>query len=216
MGPYDVLSTYTTNTKSALSAIEQAYERAGRGGLDEIYAEDQMALKYTMGLNHHYDEFKYFYINNLKPWPETLEGAISESLTYNPKRANHHPPGGAFERANAFAFTGRGGRGGRGYPGGHNGRSAPNAKWVRDGPGPDSPEGQKKDKGSHIAVYTASKTPPPGYKRGPCNNCSKYGHFANECREEAQPMEEQYWKEAGPRSPGGKGTPPPASPGKGK
>lgn len=218
MGPYDSLSTYLTNTRSALSAIEQAYTRAGRAQIDAVYPEDQMALKFIMGLNNHYAEFKYFYINNLKEWPPNLDAAHAETIRFSPNRDKRELNTGAFERANAFAMTGRGGRGGRGYkqyPGGHNGKSTHNGKWVRDGPGPNSPEGQKSEKGSPIAVYTASKIAPPGYKRGPCNNCSKFGHFAQDCREEPQPMEAQYWKEAGPRSPGGKGTPPP-SPGTGK
>ena len=160
-----------------------------------------MALKFIMGLNSSYEEFKCFYINSLKDWPLNLETAHAEAMRFSPNKEKRHAPGGQFERANAFAMHGRGGRGGRGYPGGHNGKSTPNGKWVRDGAGPDSP-----NKVTPVAVYTASKTAPPGYKRGPCNNCNKYGHYANDCREEAQLIEEQYWKEAGPRSPSGKFT----------
>ena len=39
IGPYDDLHMYFTNTKSALTAIQQAYEMAERGGLDETYPE---------------------------------------------------------------------------------------------------------------------------------------------------------------------------------
>ena len=85
------------------------------------------------------------------------------------------------ERANAIPMTDRGGKGGRGgYPGGHNGKSVPNAKWVKDGA--DYPEGTKNEK---VGAYTAKKSPPAGYKRGPCNNCGKYGHLARECRTES-------------------------------
>ena len=219
MAGHDTLSSYYTNTRSALSAIEQAYARKGRANIDDLYPEKQMALKFIMGLNHHYDEFKSYYINRLKAWPENLVDASYEAAKFSPSPKRHAPYSpGAFERANAFALTGRGGKSGRGYHGGHKGKSTPNGRWVRDEPGPESPEGYKSDKGEKgaaIAVYTASKTPPLGYKRGPCNNCSKYGHFAKECREEPQPIEAQYWKESGPRSPAGMGTPPHAS-GKGK
>ena len=217
MLPYDSLSTYYTNTKSSLSAIEQSYERAGRAGLDENYPEDQMALKFIMGLNHMYDDFKYFYINNLKPWPDTLDQANSEAAKFSPKtKSAAHSNAADYERANAFAFTGRGGRSarGRGYPGGHKGKTTPNGHWVRDGT--ESPEGGKSEKGSPVAVYTASKSPPHGYKRGPCNNCGKYGHFALECKETPEPMIENYWKESSPKSPGGYKSSPQLGPGKGK
>lgn len=193
MGSHESLSNYYTNFRSALTGIEQAYARIGQHEIDGMYPESQMAIKFTMGLNHHYDEFKSFYTNRLKPWPNNLNDANFEATKFNPihRRVAAQANAAAFERANAFAFHERGGRGGRGYPGGRNGKSTPNGKWVRDGPGPDSPEGYKNEKGSTVAVYTASKTPPLGYKSGPCNNCNKYGHFAQECREEAQPMEKK-------------------------
>ena len=98
-------------------------------------------------------------------------------------------------------MTGRGGRGGRGgYPGGHNGKSAPNDKWVKDGA--DSQEGEKSEKGSPIRAYKENKSPPAGYKRGPCNNCGKYGHVARECRAEAADTVAQYWGDEGGKSPG--------------
>ena len=128
MGQHDNLSMYYINTKSALTAIQQAYEMAGRGALDETYPEGQMAVKFILGLNSNYGEFKSFFTNGLKPWPESLEVAYQESAKYNPKRAASNSPA-AMDRANAFAMTGRGGKGGRGgYPGGHKGKSAPNAK----------------------------------------------------------------------------------------
>lgn len=158
MGTHENLSTYLTNTKSTLTAIQQAYEMAGRGGLEE---------------------------------------------------ASSHA---AMERVNAFAMTGRGNKGGRGgYPGGHNGRSAPNARWVKDGA--DSPEGGKSDKGSPIGAYTANKSPPAGYRRGPCNNCGNYGHLAVECRGEPADTYVEYWKGPGSKSPGEKLN---TAPGKGK
>ena len=175
MGSHENLSMYLTSTKSALTAIQQAYEMTGREGLDELYPEGQMAVKFILGLNNSYNEFKSFFTNGLKPWPDCLESAYKEAAKYNPKRAagNSHA---AMERANAFAMTGRGNKGGRGrYPGGHNGRSAPNARWVKDGA--DSPEGGKSDRGSPIGAYTANKSPTAGYRRGPCNNCGKYGHL---------------------------------------
>ena len=39
MGSHENLSMYLTNTKSALTAIQQAYAIAGREGLDDIYPE---------------------------------------------------------------------------------------------------------------------------------------------------------------------------------
>ena len=213
MGQHDNLSMYYINTKSALTAIQQAYEMAGRGALDETYPEGQMAVKFIMGLNNNYGEFRSFFTNGLKPWPDCLETAYQEAAKYNPKRAAYNSPA-ATERANAFAMTGREGRGGRGgYPGGHKGKSAPNAKWVRDGP--DSPEGSSSsEKGSPVAAeYTSNKSPPAGYKRGPCNTCGKYGHLARECRGDAADTVAQYWGEEGGKSPGGKPT---TSPGKGK
>ena len=211
MGSHENLSMYLTSTKSALTAIQQAYEMTGREGLDELYPEGQMAVKFILGLNNSYNEFKSFFTNGLKPWPDCLESAYQEAAKYNPKRAagNSHA---AMERANAFAMTGRGNKGGRGrYPGGHNGRSAPNARWVKDGA--DSPEGGKSDRGSPIGAYTANKSPPAGYRRGPCNNCGKYGHLAAECRGEPADTHVEYWKDPGSKSPGGKLNTPP---GKGK
>jgi hypothetical protein len=199
MGSHENLSMYLTNTKSALTAIQQAYAIAGREGLDDIYPEGQMAVKFILGLNNSYNEFRSFFTNGLKPWPDCLETAYQESAKYNPRRAAVNSPG-AMERANAFAMTGRGGRGGRGgYPGGHNGKSAPNARWVRDGA--DSPEGNKSEKG-HVAAYTANKSPPSGYRRGPCNNCGKYGHLAVECRGEPADTHVEYWKDPCTKSAG--------------
>lgn len=222
MGPSDTLITFYQNIKSTLSGIEQAYTRAGKEDIDDHYPETEMAIKFTMGLNHHYDEYKGYYINSLREWPTSLEEAYMEAAKYNPyqKRAGQNQ--GGIERANAFAATGRGGgRGGRGrgrgrggYPGGHNGKSTPNGHWVKDGP--ESPEGEKGKPSSPVAVYVASNSPPQGYKRGPCNNCGKYGHLAAECRGEPAQEYVQYWKEPGPRSPGGTNQSPQAGPGKGK
>ena len=206
-GTHENLSMYLTNTKSALTAIQQAYEKAGRGGLDETYPEGQTAVKFILGLNNTYSEFRSFYTNGLKSWPDCLETAYHDAAKYNPKRAATNSPA-AMEHANAFAMTGRGGRGGRGgYPGGHKRKSAPNARWVKDGA--DSPEeSSSSEKGSAIAAYTSNKSPPAGYKRGPCNNCGKFGHLARECRAEAADTVAQYWGEEGGKSPGGKSTTP--------
>ena len=214
MGAHENLSMYYTNTKSALTAIQQAYEAAGRGGIDEIYIESQMAVKFILGLNSAYIEFTSFFTNGLKAWPDCLETAYQEAAKYNPKRAAVNSPA-AMERANAFAMTGRGGRGGKGgYLGGRNGKSAPNAKWVKDGA--DSPEGSSSsEKGSPVGAYVATKSAPAGYKRGPCNNCGKYGHLARECRADAAETVAQYWGEDSGKSPGGKSTTPPGK-GKGK
>ena len=215
MQPYEHLSTYLTNFKSALTAIQQAFEAAGRTGLDEIYPEGIMAVKFILGLNSHYAEFKNYYVNSLKTWPDCLESAYIEASKYKPTKNNNNSPG-AMDRANAFSMTGRGGKkGGRGgYPGGHNGKSAPGAKWVKDGA--DSPDSTSSEKGfPTVAAYTATATPPKGYKRGPCNNCGKFGHFAFECRGEAAEQIAQYWGEEPGKSPGGKNTTPPGK-GKGK
>ena len=79
--------------------------------------------------------------------------------------------------------------------------------------GADSSTGSNSDKGSPVAAYTANKSPPAGYRLGPCNNCGKYGHLARECRAAAAETIAQYWGEDGGKSPRGKST---ASPGKGK
>ena len=214
MLPHEHLSTYLTNTKSALTAIQQAFEAAGRTEIDELYPEGRMAVKFILGLNNYYSEFKNFYINNLKVWPNTLEESYNEASKFKPTKVLNNSPA-AMERANAFAMTGRGGKSGRGgYPGGHNGKSAPGAKWVKDGA--DSPDSMSSERGSpaaSAAVYTASATPPKGYKRGPCNNCGKFGHLAYECRGNAADTVAQYWNEEGARSPGGKSN---TAPGKGK
>ena len=65
MGQHDNLSMYYINTKSALTAIQQAYK---------------MALKLILGLNSNYGEFKSFFTNGLKPWPDCLETAYQEVL----------------------------------------------------------------------------------------------------------------------------------------
>ena len=65
MGTHENLSMYLTNTKSALTAIHQAYEMALRGGLDETYPEGQMAVKFILGLNNTDSEFRSFYTNGL-------------------------------------------------------------------------------------------------------------------------------------------------------
>ena len=82
---------YLTNTKSALTAIQIAYEMAGRGCLDEIGPESQMAIKFILGLNSSYNEFRSFYTNGLKPWPDCLETAYQNAAKYNPKRAAANP-----------------------------------------------------------------------------------------------------------------------------
>ena len=121
MGGHENLSMYLTSTKSALTAIQQVYEMVGREGIDELYPEGWMAVKFILGLNISYNEFKSFFTNGLKPWPDCLETAYQEAAKYNPKRAAGNSPA-AMECANAFAMTGRGSRGGRGgYPGGHKG-----------------------------------------------------------------------------------------------
>ena len=210
---HEHLSTYLTNTKSALTAIQQAFEAAGRTGIDEIYPEGRMAVKFILGLNNYYSEFKNFYINNLKVWPDCLDEAYNEASKFKPTKLLNNSPV-AMERANAFSMTGRGGKkGGRGgYPGGHNGKSAPGARWVKDGA--DSSDSTNSEKGSPTAaVYTATATPPKGYKRGPCNNCGKFGHLAYECRGDPADTVAQYWGDEGGKSPGGKSM---TSPGKGK
>ena len=214
MEPHEHLSTHLTNFKSALTAIQQAFEAAGRTGLDELYPEGRMAVKFILGLNNYYLEFKNFYINNLKVWPDSLEESYNDAAKFKPMKGLSSPA--AMERANAFSMTGRGGKeGGRGgYPGEHNGKSAPGARWVKDGA--DSQDSTSSDKGSpSAAVYTANATPPKGYKRGPCNNCGKFGHLAYECRGDPADMVAQYWGDEGGKSPGGKSTTPPGK-GKGK
>ena len=167
-------------------------------------------MKFILGLNNNYSEFRSLFTNGLKPWPDCLETAYQKAAKYNPKRAASNSQA-AMERANAFAMTGRGGRGRGGYPGGHNGKSAPNAKWVKDGA--DSPEERKGENGSPVGAYTANKSPLAGYKQGPCNNYGKYGHLAQERSAEAAETVAQYWDEEGGKIPGRESTTPP---GKGK
>ena len=147
-------------------------------------------------------------------WPDSLEESYNDAAKFKPMKGLGSPA--AMERANAFSMTGRGGKeGGRGgYPGEHNGKSAPGARWVKDGA--DSQDSTSSDKGSpSTAAYTANATPPKGYKRGPCNNCGKFGHLAYECRGDPADMVAQYWGDEGGKSPGGKSTTPPGK-GKGK
>ena len=103
-----------------------------------------MAIKFIMGLNHHYNEYKGYYINCLRDWPDTLDKAYMDAAKFNPyqKHAAGQSQAG-FERANAFAATGRGrgGKGGRGrgrgrggYAGGPYGKNTQSGHWVRDGP----------------------------------------------------------------------------------
>ena len=106
MGRHENLSMYLTSIKSALTAIQQAYEMAGREGIDELYPEGQMAVKFILGLNSSYLEFKSFFTNGLKPWPDCLETAYKEAAKYDPKTAAGNSPA-AMERTNAFAMTGR-------------------------------------------------------------------------------------------------------------
>lgn len=89
MGTHENLSMF--NTKSALTAIQQAYEMAGREDLDETYPEGQMAVQFILGLNSSYNEFRSFCTNGLKPWPDCLETAYQDAAKYNPKRAAANP-----------------------------------------------------------------------------------------------------------------------------
>ena len=108
MGPNDTLITFYQNIKSTLSGIKRAYTRAGEEDIDDYYPENEMTIKFTMGLNHHYDEFKGYNMNYLSEWPTSLEEAYMEAAKCNPYQSQ-----AGFERANAFAATGRGGgRGG--------------------------------------------------------------------------------------------------------
>ena len=70
MGGHENLSMYLTSSKSALTAVQQAYEMAGREGIDELYPEGQMAAKFILGLNNSYNEFNSVFTNGLKPWPD--------------------------------------------------------------------------------------------------------------------------------------------------
>ena len=172
MGSSDTLITFYQNIKSTLSGIEQAYTRAGKEDNDDHYPETEMAINFTMGLNHHYDEYKRYYINSLREWPTSLEEAYMEAAKYNPYQKLAGQSQGGFGRANAFAATGRGGgtggRGGRGrgrgrggYPRGHNGKSTPNRHWVKDGP--ESPKGENgQEENRSKSTYSTGRNPDPG------------------------------------------------------
>ena len=45
-----------------------------------------MAVKFILGLNSSYLEFKSFFTNGLKPLPDCLESAYQEAAKYNPPR----------------------------------------------------------------------------------------------------------------------------------
>ena len=65
-----------------------------------------MAVKFILGLNNSYSEFRSFFTNGLKAWPDCLGTAYQDAAKYNPKRAASNSPAG-MERENAFAMTGR-------------------------------------------------------------------------------------------------------------
>ena len=207
MGAHEEVAQYYQAMRSTLSAIEQAYIRAGKNLPDDKYPEDQMGIKFTLGLNHHYDDYKYHFVNNLRPWPESLEEAHNEAVKFLP---NRKVGGGgspaAFKRANAFAY-GKGRGGGRGAYSktgpGHKGKSTHGADSDSEKGSPVSP--------TPVNAANATPSPPGGNRRGICNNCNKPGHYSYQCTEEPQ-----YWKEDPKhKSPQGRGTPP-NTPGKGK
>ena len=53
MGAHEEVAQYYQAMRSILSAIEQAYIRAGKTLPDDKYPEDHMGIKFTPGLNHH-------------------------------------------------------------------------------------------------------------------------------------------------------------------
>ena len=63
MGTTDTLVYYHQSIRSTLSGIDQAYVRAGRVQPEGSMPETQKGLKFTMGLNHLYEEHKNFFIN---------------------------------------------------------------------------------------------------------------------------------------------------------
>ena len=188
MGPTDTLVYYHQSIRSTLLGIDQAYIRAGRVQPEGSMPEMQKELKFTMGLNHLYEEHKNFFINGVKPWPQSLDDAYTSATKYIPKQRQQGGANAAAERANAFVMRhGKGGGGNRG--GGHESKSAPNAKFVRY----DKADGEADSKHS---AYVAAAAPSPGNKKfskkGTCHNCGEPGHYSYACTEPVQ-----YWKEDG-------------------
>ena len=194
-GPNDSLVHYHQSIKSTLSGIDQAYVRAGREQPENNMPDTQKALKFTMGLNHLYEEHKNFFINGVKPWPDTLEEAFQSASRFIPTKRLSGGGGAAAERANAFAM--KAAKGAKG----HESKSTPNGKFVRH----EKSEVEAEPKQSIAAAAATTLGNKKPYRKGSCNNCGEMGHYAYACTEPVQ-----YWKEdAATKSP--KGSP---SPGK--
>ena len=126
-GPNDSLVFYHQSIRSTFSRIDQAYVRSGRVQPQNNFPEQQKGLKFTMGLNHIYDEHKNFFINGVKPWPQSLDEAYTSATKFIPSRRQSGGGGGALKRANAFAMKSSKGQG----KGGHESKTTPNAKFLR-------------------------------------------------------------------------------------
>lgn len=74
--------------------------------------ETQRELKFTMGMNHLNEEHKNFFINGVKPWPQSLDDACTSATKYIPKLRQPGGVNAAAERATAFVM--RPGKGGEG------------------------------------------------------------------------------------------------------
>jgi hypothetical protein len=79
MEPGDSISFYNQRFRALLSGVEEAYRRANVEGHGNLYREVQQGLKFTVGLNSTYSEYKQYYEDGLKDWPRSLGDAFSEA-----------------------------------------------------------------------------------------------------------------------------------------
>ena len=197
-GPNDSLVFYHQSIRSTFSGIDQAYVRAGRVQPQNNFPEQQKGLKFTMGLNHIYDEHKNFFINGVKLWPQSLDEAYASATKFIPSRRQSGGGGSALERANAFAMKSSKGQG----KGGHESKTTPNAKFLRY----EKADAEADGKQTQVAAAATSPGGKKPFRKGSCNNCGEMGHYAYACTEPVQ-----YWKEdAAAKSPhngAGKGSP---------
>jgi hypothetical protein len=163
MEPGDTLQYYHQRFKAYLSGVQEAYGRAQIECPETAYRDVQLALKFTMGLNSSYSEYKQYYEDGLKSWPENLSDALTEAAKYKPRGIGSGNPND-MGRANAFTMRGRGKGRGRG-------------RFSGRGRGTDSRAGSLGDyTGTHSGTQSEY-----GTRKGDCHTCGE-GHYSFECR----------------------------------